>query len=278
VAAAAAPQNVHEVCALRLARRAGIQIQKDPETTSELKAILIRGGIEEDTITMWHENHQYKNLKKLLGEIKDGETVLIHNPVKRVINTVDVTIYNNDSHDYALYERGHYDKDKTTGKPDLNNELKKRNNEGILEKMKPSENPQLAMIRGIKEELGEKYSSSRHVTKNLGKQYKGTTNWERLANVQQKDSYSYPRLPAEYRRYRDEIVIPELTKDTFNTQVKDSENLVGHSKYQFFTRETEDDGEFKRWILWEWKAHSRAAVAEELHVNRIRGAWRRRHN
>ena len=55
------------------------------------------------------------------------------------------------------------------------------------------------------------------------------------------DSRSYPGLPATYKTYREEVYMPELSVD--------------HPPRSgpFKTEERNDDGSFKRYIVWEWR-------------------------
>ena len=63
---------------------------------------------------------------------------------------------------------------------------------------------------------------------------------------EEKDSHSYPGLPARYDWFTEEIYIPKLTEDTLNN----------NPSRRFFTKELKEDGSFKRFILWEWRESS----------------------
>ena len=167
--------------------------------------------------------------------MRNKETILIENngKIKRLVKAVDIKVYNDETEGYSLYEVGHYNQN-SNGEP--GEETKSRNNEGVLEKMMGEESPTTAMKRGIKEELGDKYS------KNI-RYLKGHPTFDiDIADVKKSDSNSYPGLPAVYNWYRDEVFIPELTENTFYNNPK-----------TFFIKELKDDGAFKRWIKWEWR-------------------------
>ena len=214
-------------------RRGGTTIVK-PKNVDDLKTILIRGGISEDKISGWS-----KPLSKLLKEIKNGETTLIlsNGTISRLVNSLKVKVYNNESKNYSLNEIGHYDKD-NDGHP--GQETTSRNNEGVLEKMMSKEKPQRALKRAITEELGAQYASNMRYMKG-----QPVFNIE-TAVSEEKDSHSYPGLPARYDWFTEEIYIPKLTEDTLNNNVS----------RRFFTEELKEDGSFKRFILWEWRESS----------------------
>jgi len=212
-------------------KRGGNKIIVTPANPTILKQILVAGGVDQDKIVKWQ-----KQLDKLLEEMRNKETILIENNnniIKRLVKAVDIKVYNDETKDYSLYELGHYNQN-SNGEP--GEETKSRNNEGVLEKMMGDEIPTIAIKRGIKEELGDKYS------KNI-RYLKGKPTFDiDIPDVKKSDSNSYPGLPAVYNWYHDEIFIPELTKNTFYNNHK-----------VFFTKELKDDGTFKRWIKWEWR-------------------------
>lgn len=211
-------------------KRGGNKIIVTPANPTILEQILVAGGVSQDKIAKWP-----KTLDKLLEEMRNKETILIENngKIKRLVKAVDIKVYNDEAKKYTLYELGHYNQD-ANGEP--GKETKSRNNEGVLEKMMGEEIPTTAMKRGIKEELGDEYS------KNI-RYLKGEPTFDiEIADVKKSDSNSYPGLPAAYNWYRDEVFIPELTKNTFYNNPK-----------TFFTKELKDDGTFKRWIKWEWR-------------------------
>jgi hypothetical protein len=208
----------------------GNKIIAPPANTTILEQILVTSGIPQDKIAQWP-----KTLDKLLKEMRNKETILIENngKIKRLVKAVDIKVYNDETEGYSLYEVGHYNQN-SNGEP--GEETKSRNNEGVLEKMMGEESPTTAMKRGIKEELGDKYS------KNI-RYLKGHPTFDiDIADVKKSDSNSYPGLPAVYNWYRDAVFIPELTENTFYNNPK-----------TFFTKELKDDGTFKRWIKWEWR-------------------------
>jgi len=211
-------------------KRGGATIVK-PSNVAELKEILIRNGVSQDAMSTWS-----KSLSQLLNEIKTGETTLItaNNQIRRIVNSVRVKIYNNQTKTYSLYEIGHLDKNK--------NLIKTRSNEGVLEKMMSNEEPQTALKRAISEELGSNYVSNLRYMKG-----EPTFDIEKATKDPLSDSQSYPGLPTQYSWFTEEIFIPDLTVQTLYNNPP---------KITFLTKELKDNGSFKRFILWEWKEQS----------------------
>jgi len=212
----------------RKKRGGAVEMIPIPANVESLRRILEEGGIS--TID-WGKSENTKPLSKLFKEVENGETKLakIGDEIKRIVDTVSVKIYDNPSKTHLLWEEGHYEKDKKT-------KIKDRGNPDVREKMNKGENPRHAVKRGIAEELGENYSRNIRF-------FKGPpgTDIDKV-DINEEDSNSYPGLPAQYRWYREEAYIPNLTNDTLYTPKK-----------QFFHEELKDDGTFKRNILWKWR-------------------------
>ena len=215
----------------RKKRGGAVEMIPIPANVESLRRILEEGGIS--TID-WGKSKNTKPLSKLFKEVENGETKLakIGDEIKRIVDTVSVKIYDNPSKTHLLWEEGHYEKDKKT-------KIKDRGNPDVREKMNKGENPRHAVKRGIAEELGENYSRNIRF-------FKGSpgTDIDKV-DINEEDSNSYPGLPAQYRWYREEAYIPNLTNDTLYTPKK-----------QFFHEELKDDGTFKRNILWQWKTNN----------------------
>ena len=225
----------------RTRKKRGGAVEKisPPVNMESLQHILEDGGVPANNINNWGTSgSNTKSLSKLFNEVKKGETKLvkINGKIKRIVETVDVKIYDNPQKTYLLYEEGHYNDN--NGEPGL--KTKNRGNAGVREKMNEGENPRDAVKRGIAEELGTRYSKNIRFFKG-----KPTIDIDKV-DVIEEDSNSYPGLPARYKWYRDEVIIPDLTTDTIYPD-------RGVGKKDFFTKEINDDGSFKRWIKWEWR-------------------------
>ena len=222
----------------RKKRGGAVEMIATPDNAESLGNILEAAGIPTDgwggIMMVNGKSKNTKPLSKLFKEVVNGETKLakIGDEIKRIVDTVSVKIYDNPSKTHLLWEEGHYEKDKKT-------KIKDRGNPDVREKMNKGENPRHAVKRGIAEELGENYSRNIRF-------FKGPpgTDIDKV-DINEEDSNSYPGLPAQYRWYREEAYIPNLTNDTLYTPKK-----------QFFHEELKDDGTFKRNILWKWKTNN----------------------
>jgi len=189
-----------------------------------LETFLVNHGVSEDNISFWGQNGT-KPLSALLKEIKSGETILVlnNNNVVRLVKVVSIRIFDSPAKTRVLKETGHYDQNM--------NKIRDRKNIGILEKMEPGEKPINAIIRGIHEELGNRYAHNLRF-------FKGNPTY----NIDKPDiklgSNSYPGLNGQYMFYKEEGYIPVLTQEK--------------SVSPFYTIEQNNDGSFKRYIEWQW--------------------------
>jgi len=163
-----------------------------------------------------------KSVEQLLKEIKSGDSILIEENgyIYRSVRVANVIVLSEDNQ-YRLIEQSHLNKQREI--------VKERGNNVLSEKMEPNETLTNAIIRGVREELGEKYSENIMFLD------------EEKSNVKniEKSSYSYPGLKAVYSFYEKTIKIPLLTLDFPPPE-------------SFETMELNSNGEFKRYIVWEW--------------------------
>ncbi len=190
-----------------------------PKNVEELQQKLNQYGISTDT---WNKESGNKSVEQLLKEIKNGDSILKEDngSIYRNVRVANVIILTEDNK-YRLIEHSHLNK-----KGEL---VKERGNNVLSEKMEPNETFTSAIIRGVKEELGEKYSNNIMFLD------------EEKSNVEniEKSSYSYPGLKAMYSFYEKTIKIPLLTLDFPPPE-------------SFVTEEKNRDGSFKRYIVWNW--------------------------
>jgi hypothetical protein len=190
-----------------------------PKNVEELQLKLNKYGISTDT---WNKESGNKSVEQLLKEIKSGDSILIEEDgtIYRSVRVANVIVLSDDNK-YRLIEQSHLNK-----KGEV---VKERGNNVLSEKMEPNETLTNAIIRGVKEELGEKYSNNIMFLD------------EEKSNVEniEKSSYSYPGLKAMYSFYEKTIKIPLLTLDFPPPET-------------FVTEEKNSDGSFKRYIVWNW--------------------------
>jgi len=190
-----------------------------PKNVEELQKKLNQHGISTDT---WNKESGNKSVEQLLKEIKSGDSILIEENgyIYRSVRVANVIVLSEDNQ-YRLIEQSHLNKQREI--------VKERGNNVLSEKMEPNETLTNAIIRGVREELGEKYSENIMFLD------------EEKSNVKniEKSSYSYPGLKAVYSFYEKTIKIPLLTLDFPPPE-------------SFETMELNSNGEFKRYIVWEW--------------------------
>jgi hypothetical protein len=190
-----------------------------PKNVEELQQKLNQYGISTDT---WNKSSGNKSVEQLLKEIKSGDSILIeeNGSIYRSVRVANVIVLSEDN-EYRLIEQSHLNKQREI--------VKERGNNVLSEKMEPNETLTNAIIRGVREELGEKYSENIMFLD------------EERSNVKniEKSSYSYPGLKAVYSFYEKTIKIPLLTLDFPPPE-------------SFVTEEKNSDGSFKRYIVWNW--------------------------
>ena len=175
----------------------------------------------------WNEQHKNKSVNQLFKEIKNGDSIIRdeNGTIHREVLVANALILSDDNK-YKLVEKAHLNINKDI--------VKERNNEVLSEKMDASETVDGAIIRGVKEELGEKYISSIEFLNGESK--------ENIRHVE-KDSYSYPGLKSRYSFSQKTIKIPLLTQDF-------------PPPSEFVTEDKNSDGSFKRYIMWKWELNN----------------------
>lgn len=191
-----------------------------PNNTEELINKLNEFNID---ISTWNIENGNKSVQQLFDEIKSGDSVINidNNNIYRSVKVANAVVLSDDKQ-YRLIEKAHLNKDKQI--------VKERGNNVLSEKMDEDETVREAIIRGVQEELGEKYSRNIvFLNKNIPASIK---------NVE-KSSYSYPGLKSMYTFYEKSIKIPQLTADF-------------PPPHEIITEEKKSNGDFKRYIVWEW--------------------------
>lgn len=151
-----------------------------------LKQQLENYGID---ISQWGTG-QTKTIEHLLKEIEEGETILVIGKEGKLLRKViaggaDIYYVDSNKKRYRLKEEKQVFKDGRERQRDYLDQ-------SVSEKMKPSENPKEAMIRGIKEELGIE-----------GEIVLTKTDAEEQILV----SPSYPGLQSQYVRHKFEAIL-----------------------------------------------------------------------
>ena len=155
-------------------------------TIEQIEQLLTSHGID---LSLWGVGAT-KTPRHILNEVSEGECLLkVENGVLiREINVASATIYFESSSGIRFVL-------KETKQVYKNGSEKKRSNAGsVSEKLKSDEDPEAAMVRGIKEELG----------------IEGSFSIEKLeTNVEEKYSSAYPGLLCRYNVYNFKVDFPE---------------------------------------------------------------------
>ena len=160
------------------------------EKTNELALNTLKQQLEGAGIdTFLYGTGQAKTLAHFQKEIESGETVLIIGKEgellrKVVVGVADVFYVSPEGKKYRLKEDRQVFKD--------GRERRRDSGQAVSEKMKPDENPNDAMIRGIREELG---IEGEIILAETG------------ADEQLLTSPSYPGLQSQYIRHKFEAVL-----------------------------------------------------------------------
>ena len=161
--------------------------QKKHFATEALKERLANAGID---ISSWGTG-QAKTLAHLEREIENGETILIEGENGELLRRVvvagaDIYYQSPEGKKYRLKEERQVFKDGRERHRDLG--------QAVSEKIKPDEEPEIAMIRGIKEELG----------------ISGEITLTKIRTDEQKIiSPSYPGLESQYINHKFQTILTD---------------------------------------------------------------------
>ncbi|KAF5732457.1 putative RING-H2 zinc finger protein RHA2a [Tripterygium wilfordii] len=157
-----------------------------------------------DSLASWGIKPGTKNVQNLWLELAEGETSLADSsPPLRTLNVVTVRILGKD--DKVLVE----------SHQELSDGSVRKRCRSLSEKMKPYETPEEAVIRAIKEEIGSIFGGSNvhDVVEILPGTYQ--------KKVEERNSVSYPGLPARYVLHSVDARVDGLPEAEFCTEEAD---------------------------------------------------------
>jgi len=217
-------------------------------------------------IDQWTGDGRAKTVEQLYKEIKNGESILkeINGKLQRQTESVAVQIFSGENKEYVLMEIAQYKPPagerptlpwvptpgSDSGDEDIKKLEKVRYKVGMLEKIEnkdkqcegrllygctPLDIRNSAVLRGIREELGEKYSRNFIHFKGFGKR-----DLEKNPITDLVARATYPGLTTAYKFYTDYGYIPQLTIDH------------PPSKGAFLLPEYNADKTIKRMVKWAW--------------------------
>ncbi|XP_022974352.1 uncharacterized protein LOC111472979 [Cucurbita maxima] len=160
----------------------------------------LKPRLPSDSFASWGVKPGTKNVHNLWLELSEGETSLADStPPIRTVQVLSLRII--DNHRRILLESHQQLSDGT---------LRNRNRP-LSEKMKPNETPESAVYRAVKEELGSILGDSdcSEIVKIVPDSYK--------MKIEERNSASYPGLPACYVLHSMDVLVEGLPKEDFCT-------------------------------------------------------------
>ncbi|KAI6697728.1 hypothetical protein NL676_017847 [Syzygium grande] len=158
----------------------------------------LRPRLPSDSFASWGVKPGTKNVHNLWLEISEGETSLADSvPPIRTVSVVSVRVVGADGR--VLVE----------SRQELSDGTVRQRCRPLSEKMKPSETPEMAVIRAVREELG---SVIRVEVGNFGDVVRIVPGSYEM-KVEERNSMSYPGLPACYMLHSFEVEVEGLPED-----------------------------------------------------------------
>ncbi|KAG2240223.1 hypothetical protein Bca4012_014762 [Brassica carinata] len=158
-----------------------------------------------DSFAAWGVRPGTKNVHNLWLELSDGETSITDStPPVRAVNVVTVRVIGKDGR--ILVE----------GRQELSDGSVRERSRPLSEKMKPNETPDEAVFRAVREELGSIFNGEDDVVQRI-KILPGSYS----RRVEEKNSMSYPGLPARYALHSVDATVQGLPEEDFYTEEKE---------------------------------------------------------
>lgn len=167
-----------------------------PQSLSEW----LKPRLPSDSFASWGVKPGTKNVHNLWLELAEGETSLADSdPPVRTVQVVTVRVI--DKHSRVLIE----------SRQELSDGSTRDRYRPLSEKMRPNETPESAAHRAVKEELGQIIKEENEsVVKIIPGSYRKT--------VEERNSASYPGLPACYVLHSVDMVVEGLPEEEFCTE------------------------------------------------------------
>ncbi|ESQ31988.1 hypothetical protein EUTSA_v10005309mg [Eutrema salsugineum] len=164
----------------------------------------LESRLPSDSFAAWGVKPGTKNVHNLWLELSEGETSLADStPPVRTVNVVTVRVIGKDG---RILVESHQE---------LSDGSIRERFRPLSEKMKPEETPDEAVFRAIKEELGSIFNGDAE-----GQRIKLLPG-SYSRRVEEKNSMSYPGLPARYALHSVDATVQGLPEDDFCTEEKE---------------------------------------------------------
>ncbi|XP_010421274.1 PREDICTED: uncharacterized protein LOC104706760 [Camelina sativa] len=165
----------------------------------------LESRLPSDSFAAWGVKPGTKNVHNLWLELSDGETSLADStPPVRTVNVVTVRVIGKNG---RILVESHQE---------LSDGSIRERFRPLSEKMKPEESPDEAVIRAIKEELGSISDGDDDVGKRI-RVIPGSYS----RRVEERNSLSYPGLPARYALHSVDATVEGLPEEDFTTEEKE---------------------------------------------------------
>ncbi|KAF8082511.1 hypothetical protein N665_0822s0023 [Sinapis alba] len=165
----------------------------------------LESRLPSDSFAAWGVKPGTKNVHNLWLELADGETSLADStPPVRTVNVVTVRVIGKDG---KILVEAHQE---------LSDGSVRERFRPLSEKMKPDETPDEAVFRAIKEELGSIFNGEDDERERI-KILPGTYS----RRVEERNSFSYPGLPACYALHSVDATVEGLPEEDFCTEEKE---------------------------------------------------------
>uniref|UniRef100_A0A2P2PRU6 Nudix hydrolase domain-containing protein n=1 Tax=Rhizophora mucronata TaxID=61149 RepID=A0A2P2PRU6_RHIMU len=186
----------------------------------------LRPRLPSDSFASWGVTPGTKNVDNLWLEISEGETSLADStPPIRTVNVVTVRVIGKNN---LILLESHQE---------LSDGSVRDRCKPLSEKMKPNETPQAAVFRAIKEELGSILNDAGAVTIVPGS-YK--------EKLEERNSVSYPGLPARYVLHTVDVVVDGLPEGDFCTE--EAEEYADSEEKRAAERAVSVKRHFWKWV------------------------------
>lgn len=163
----------------------------------------LESRLPSDSFAAWGVKPGTKNVHNLWLELSDGETSLADStPPVRTVNVVTVRVIGKNG---RILVESHQE---------LSDGSIRERFRPLSEKMKPEESPDEAVIRAIKEELGSIFNGD------VGQRIRVIPG-SYSRRVEERNSLSYPGLPARYALHSVDATVEELPEEDFCTEEKE---------------------------------------------------------
>lgn len=174
-------------------------------TTPQSLSAWLKPRLPSDSFASWGVKPGTKNVHNLWLELAEGETSLADSiPPVRTVQVVTVRII--DKHNRVLVET----------RQELSDGSSRERHRPLSEKMKPDETPESAVYRAVREELGQIIKGSVVDSENESAVRIVPGSYQK--KVEERNSASYPGLPACYVLHSVDAVVEGLPEGEFCTE------------------------------------------------------------